>query len=164
MCSNLTSRVAEIKQLATFCGNSEKTCFVMKMKGFLDECEDELKVVREEHIVMELVKRTTEYYQTGASKESGANPLQLFVIVKDFLDMVDRVRTDITRKLQRTNGIHSAGSSPPRRNPLKLINFCSQVMSSDMSRKTSSSESDDDFLTRVCYSSQNLINDEKQRN
>ena len=63
MCSNLTSRVAEIKQLATFCGNSEKTGFVMEMKGFLEECDDELKVVREEQIrVIELVKRTTEYY------------------------------------------------------------------------------------------------------
>ena len=72
-----------------------------------------------------------------------------FVIVKDFLDMVDRVRADITRKLQRTNVIHSAGSSPPpsppRRNPLKLINFRSQFMSPDMSRTISSSESDDDF-------------------
>ncbi|XVF09205.1 hypothetical protein REPUB_Repub07fG0072000 [Reevesia pubescens] len=150
MCSNLTSRVAEIKQLVIFCGNSEKTGFAVEMKGFLEECEAELKVVREEQIrVMELVKRTTEYYQAGASKERGANPLQLFVIVKDFLDMVDRVRADITRKLQRTNGIQSAGSSPPpsppRRNPLKLINFRSQFMSSDMSKTTSSSESDDGF-------------------
>ncbi|XWS51036.1 hypothetical protein CRYUN_Cryun12cG0141800 [Craigia yunnanensis] len=150
MCSNLTSRVEEIKQLVTFCGNSEKTGFVMEMKGFLEECEDELKVVREEQVrVMELVKRTTEYYQAGASKERGANPLHLFVIVKDFLAMVDRVRADITRKLQRTNVIHSAGSSsppsPPRRNPLKLINFRSQFMSPDMSRAISSSESDDGF-------------------
>ncbi|XWS37400.1 hypothetical protein CRYUN_Cryun19dG0039800 [Craigia yunnanensis] len=150
MCSNLTNRVAEIKQLVTFCGDSEKTGFVLEMKGFLEECENELKVVKEEQIrVMELVKRTTEYYQAGASKEGGANPLQLFVIVKDFLDLVDRVRSDITRKLQRTNVIHSAGSSPlpspPRRNPLKLINFRSQFMSPDMSMTTSSSESDDGF-------------------
>ncbi|KAK8513142.1 hypothetical protein V6N13_032392 [Hibiscus sabdariffa] len=149
LCSNLTSRVAESKQLLAPCGNRQGTGFVMEMKGFLEECEDELKVVREEQIrVMELVKKTTDYYQAGASKARGANPLQLFVIVKDFLDMVDRVRADITRKLQLTNGTHSAGSSPPptppRRNPLKLINFRTQFMSSEMST-TTSSESDDDF-------------------
>ncbi|KAK6249422.1 Formin [Theobroma cacao] len=149
ICSNLTGRVAESRQLVTCCSNKEQTGFVMEMKGFLEDCEEELEVVREEQIrVMELVKRTTEYYQAGASKERGANPLQLFVIVKDFLDMVDGVRADITRKLQRTNVIHSAGSSPPpsppRRTPLKLINFRSQFMS-DMSRTSSSSESDDDF-------------------
>ncbi|GMI75613.1 formin 8, FORMIN HOMOLOGUE 8 [Hibiscus trionum] len=151
LCSNLTSRVAESKQLLPLCacGNSQETGFEMEMKGFLEECEDELKVVREEQKrVMELVKKTTDYYQAGASKLRGANPLQLFVIVKDFLDMVDRVRADITRKLQLTNGTHSAGSSPPptppRRNPLKLINFRTQFMSSEMST-TTSSESDDDF-------------------
>lgn len=151
ICSNLTSCVAEIKQLVVFCGNNEKTGFVREMKGFLEDCEVELNVVREEQIrVMELVKRTTEYYQAGASGESGANPLQLFVIVKDFLDMVDRVRADITRKLQRMNVIRSStGSSPPpspsRRNPLKLINFRSQFMSPETCRTTSSSESDDGF-------------------
>ncbi|KAE8680403.1 Formin-like protein 7 [Hibiscus syriacus] len=149
LCSNLTSRVAESKQLLAQCGNSEGTGFVMELKGFLEECEDELKVVREEQTrVMELVKKTTDYYQAGASKARGASPLQLFVIVKDFLDMVDRVRADITRKLQLTNGTHSAGSSPPptppRRNPLKLINFRTQFMPSEMST-TTSSESDDGF-------------------
>ncbi|MBA0872157.1 hypothetical protein Goshw_008176 [Gossypium schwendimanii] len=98
LCSNLTSRVAESKQLLAFCGNSEETDFVMEMEGFLEKCEDELKVVQEEQVrVMELVKKTTEYYQAGSSKVRGANPLQLFVIVKDFLEMVDRVRADITR-------------------------------------------------------------------
>ncbi|OMO85780.1 Tetratricopeptide TPR-1 [Corchorus olitorius] len=146
MPSNITSRVAEIRQLVTCCDNNDKTGFAMEMRGFLDECEQELRVLKEEQIrVIQLVKRTTEYYQAGAGAE--ANPLQLFVIVKDFLDMVDRVCADITTKLRRINVIHrhSAGSSPPpsppRRNPLGLINFRSQFIS-DMSRTTSSSEDD----------------------
>nr|DAD29392.1 TPA_asm: hypothetical protein HUJ06_030860 [Nelumbo nucifera] len=50
---------------------------------------------------MELVKRTMEYYQAGSSKDKGAHPLQLFIIIKNFLAMVDQACVDITRELQR---------------------------------------------------------------
>ncbi|KAJ0104743.1 hypothetical protein Patl1_17950 [Pistacia atlantica] len=89
-------------RLVTRCATGEKGGFLREMKGFLEECEEELKVVREEQIrVMELVKRTTEYYQAGGAKDRWAHPIQLFGIVKDFLDMVDRVCTDITQNLPK---------------------------------------------------------------
>ncbi|KAA8540879.1 hypothetical protein F0562_024983 [Nyssa sinensis] len=43
MCSILMARVTEIRQLVTHCGNGERGGFVKEMKGFLEECEEELK-------------------------------------------------------------------------------------------------------------------------
>ncbi|CAL5362099.1 unnamed protein product [Camellia sinensis] len=149
MCSNLTTRIAEIWQLLMNCGNGERGGFVREMKGFLEECEEELKVVREEQTwVVELVNKTTAYYQAGASKDKGVHPLQLFVIVKDFLAMVDQVCIDITRKLQKRNVTSVVGSSPPpsppTMTPARFQNFQSYFMP-DKPGTTSSSESDGDF-------------------
>jgi len=148
-CSSLTARVTETQQLVVNFGNSEAGGFLMQMKGFLEDCEEELKVVRDEQKrIMEVVKRTTEYYQAGASKQKEANLLQLFVIVKDFLDMVDRVSVDISQKVQKKNVAARAGSSsppsPPSSNPVRFPDFRLHPMS-DMSRATSWSESDDGF-------------------
>ncbi|KAB5524909.1 hypothetical protein DKX38_022658 [Salix brachista] len=149
-CSSLTARVTETRQLVVNSGNSEAGGFVMGMKGFLEDCEEELKVVIDEQKrIMEVVKRTTEYYQAGASEQKEANLLQLFVIVKDFLDMVDRVSVDISQKVQKKNVAARTGSSspppsPPTSNPVKFPDFRLHLMS-DMSRATSWSESDGDF-------------------
>ncbi|XWS68926.1 hypothetical protein CRYUN_Cryun04dG0135200 [Craigia yunnanensis] len=97
-CSALAARVAEIKQLVLQCMADGKGGFVQEMKGFIDDAEEELKVIREgQKRVMDLVKRTTEYYQAGASKD----PFQIFVIVRDFLGMVDQVCIEIARNQQR---------------------------------------------------------------
>ncbi|KAI9174070.1 hypothetical protein LWI28_011459 [Acer negundo] len=134
MCSTLTSHVAEIRQLVTRCANGERGGFLREMKEFLEKCEEELKLVRGEQTrVMELVKRTTEYYQAGGSKEKWAHPLQLFVIVKDFLDMADRVCIDITRNSQKKN-VTSVPSSPPARTSVRFPNFRTHFMS-DMPKK-----------------------------
>ncbi|KAF3614530.1 Formin-like protein 8 [Capsicum annuum] len=136
-CPNLTTRVNDVRQLITCCGNAERDQFVRETKGFLEECEEELKVIREEQTrVMELVKRTTEYYQAGSSKNTQS--LQLFAIVKDFLDMVDKVCVDITKKVQKKNA-SSIESSPPRlptpRAPVRFHNlktyFTPEIVSSE---------------------------------
>lgn len=154
MGSTLTVRVTEIWQLMRNCGNGEnqRGGFMSEMKEFLEECEEELKVVREEQTrVMDIVKRTTQYYQAGASKDKGTHPpLQLFVIVKDFIDMVDQACADISRKIQKKNNNVTTpplGSSPPlspsTKTSVRFPNLHSHFLS-DMSM-TSSSESDDDF-------------------
>ncbi|KDO38243.1 hypothetical protein CISIN_1g036431mg, partial [Citrus sinensis] len=120
-CSSLGSRVVEIRQLVTRCASSERGGFLKEMKAFLEDCEEELKL---EH------------------------PLQLFVIVKEFLSMVDRVCADISRNLQKKNGTTSASSppplSPPIRSLVKFINLPKQFMS-DIRAATYSSESNDSF-------------------
>ena len=105
-------------------------------------------MVREKQTkVMELVKRTTTYYQAGDSKDKRADSLQLFVIVKDFLDVVNQVCLDITKKIQKTN-VKSVRSSPPPSPPTRTAmrhqNFQSYFVT-DKPGTTSSSESEDDF-------------------
>ncbi|XVE84981.1 hypothetical protein DITRI_Ditri17bG0055300 [Diplodiscus trichospermus] len=110
-CSALTARLAEIKQLVLQCMADGKGGFVQEMKGFIDDAEEELKVIREEQKgVMDHVKRTTEYFQGGASKD----PFQVFVIVRDFLGMVDQVCVEIARNQQRRRSpAASYGSQSP---------------------------------------------------
>ncbi|GMI74942.1 hypothetical protein HRI_001163500 [Hibiscus trionum] len=143
-CSSLAARVAETKQLVLQCTADGKGGFVQEMKGFIDDAEDELKTLREEQRrVMDNVRRTTEYYQAGASKD----PFRVFVIVKDFLGMVDQACIEIARNQQRrksstaNHGPQSPNSQESRtkmRFPVLPANFMS-----DKSR-SNSSESDGD--------------------
>ncbi|KAF4352557.1 hypothetical protein F8388_012253 [Cannabis sativa] len=157
VCSSLGGRVSDIRKRLSFCTNDEDKCwFAREMKGFLEECEEEIKVVREEQIrVLELVKKTTEYYyQAGASKVKGVqNPFGLFVIVKDFLDMIDQVCVETCRRIQKKNATKNStagGSLSPPLSPPSMLsrnkfqNFHSNFMS-DMSMTSSSSDSDEDF-------------------
>ncbi|XP_048427761.1 formin-like protein 4 [Pyrus x bretschneideri] len=147
MCSALTTRVAETRELLLQCENDGGR-FVRDTKGFLKAAEEELKVVREEQKrVMELVKKTTEYYQAGASRDKGAHPFQLFVIVKDFLGMVDQACVEISRNIQQKKAVaaslgSSSADSPPR-NPVRFPILPKNFMSGN-SRSTNS-ESDNDF-------------------
>ncbi|KAJ7945927.1 Formin-like protein [Quillaja saponaria] len=119
MSSTLGARAAEVRQVITCCGNGERGGFVKEIKGFLEECEEELKVGNEEQTrIIDLVKRTTEYYQAGASKDKLINPFQLFVIVKDFLDKVDQVCVQLNHKPQKNNVAGYVVSSGPSSSPI----------------------------------------------
>lgn len=143
MCSVLTARVGEIKRLLNRSNGVEPGRFAAEMKGFLEDCEEELNVVREEERrVVDVVRKTTVYYQTAVK---GGNPLQLFVIVKDFLNNVDRVCAEITKKLHK---VKVGGSSPPplsptSRSPVRFQNLQNYFRAQRLG--TSSSDSDDDF-------------------
>ncbi|XLR18710.1 hypothetical protein S83_046631 [Arachis hypogaea] len=81
----LNARVSKIREIVTKCcsENNERGGFVKEMKGFVEECEEELKVVKDEHLrIMELVKKTNEYYLGGGG---GSNPFELFLIVRDLV-------------------------------------------------------------------------------
>ncbi|PSS28667.1 Formin-like protein [Actinidia chinensis var. chinensis] len=148
-CSELAARIVQNRLVLTQCNDSDGGGFLREMKSFLGVAEEEVKVVKEEEMkAMELVKRTTDYYQSGNSKEKEKNPLQLFVIVNDFLGMVDKECIDITKNLQKRRSAETtnAGSSSPRppgtrisvKFPILPANFMSD------NSKSSSSESDDD--------------------
>ncbi|XP_022886820.1 formin-like protein 4 [Olea europaea var. sylvestris] len=145
ICSILTAKIDDIKRLITRCKDHKQGQFLVEMKGFLEDCEEELNVVRDEQSrVMELVRKTTIYYEAGGySKDKGPNPLQLFVTVKSFLDMVDQVCVDISKKLQKKKQT-SAGSSPPlSRSPVRFPSL--QPYFRTKNTGTFSSDSDDDF-------------------
>lgn len=100
--SALSARILEIRELVSQCGNDKGGNFVREMNRFLENAEEELRLVREEQTrVMQIVKKTTDYYQGGASKDIVENPLYLFVIVKDFLGMVDQACIEIARNMQK---------------------------------------------------------------
>lgn len=101
--SALSTRLVEIQQLASRCGNGEGGgYFVKEMDQFLGNAEEELKLVRDkEASVLQLLSKTSQYYQGGASKETAENNLQLFGIVKDFLGMVDQACIEIARDMQK---------------------------------------------------------------
>lgn len=146
LCSILTARVDEIKQMmmSVELGGG----FLREMRGFLEDCEVELNVVREEEKrVMELVRKTTVYYQAAGKVGSDQNPLQLFVIVKDFLNNVDQVCSEITKELDKkvkvgrgNGGLSSPPLSPSPRSPVRFQNLDKYFRGG-----TSSSDSEDDF-------------------
>ncbi|KAI3997633.1 hypothetical protein MKX01_011050 [Papaver californicum] len=155
ICTTLTKRVAETRKFMAKI-DAERSGFVKELKSFLDSSEEELKAMKtEQERIMNLVKRTTQYYQAGTKDKD--NPLHLFVIVHDFLRMVDQVCIDIARTVQKKKPADSvaaaaAGSStsspasPPKRAPVKFpylpVNFLS-----DKSKSSSSGgdSSDDGF-------------------
>ncbi|XP_044488791.1 formin-like protein 4 [Mangifera indica] len=144
-CSSLSARATENRELVSECSADGREGFVKEMKGFLEAAEIELKVVREEQTrVMQLVGKTAEYYQTEAAKKEGAHHLQLFVIIKDFLGMVDQVCVEIARNLQRRRALASGIGSPPG---LRTVRFpkLSEHFLTDKSRSNSvESDSDSD--------------------
>lgn len=150
MCSNLISHVTEIKDIITCCGNTEKGGFFNEMKEFLELCEEELKVVKEEQAkIMELVKKTNEYYLAGASKDNMPNPFHLFVIVKDFVEMVGQACIELKKKAEKKNvGVESASTTPPlspsKIMPLRFRNLDLNFLSNKL-ESTFSSQSEDDF-------------------
>lgn len=145
--SALAAQVAEIQNILIKCGGDGG--FAKEMNGFLDTAELEMRIVRESQArAMELVKKTTDYYQAGSSKDKGAKPFQLFVIVRDFLGMVDQVCIEISRNVQKKkSGPSVVGPSSPEsprvfRFPKLPANFMSD------NSKSGSSDSDSDSEVR----------------
>ncbi|WJX93695.1 hypothetical protein P8452_75189 [Trifolium repens] len=100
--SELSIKLNEIKELVSQCENGERGNFVKEMNYFIGNAEKELKLVREKQtIVLQILSKTTQYYE--CSKEKEENDLQLFGIVKDFLRMVDQVCIEIAREMQKKN-------------------------------------------------------------
>ncbi|KAI5419768.1 hypothetical protein KIW84_043796 [Lathyrus oleraceus] len=100
--SSLSMRLIEIQELVSQCESGERGNFVKEMNYFIGNAKEELKLVREkETIVLQILSKTTQYYECGGSKEKEEKNLQLFGIVKDFLGMVDQVCIEIERDLQK---------------------------------------------------------------
>lgn len=108
-CAILGNRLTSIKKLLETCGDDG---FSRGLRGFVNAAEEELKALTgEQEKVLDLVQKTTEYYHAGA-KDRNAQPLQLFVIVRDFLGMVDQACVDIKRRLQQQKKPPPSSSQP----------------------------------------------------
>ncbi|GLU03031.1 hypothetical protein SLE2022_202500 [Rubroshorea leprosula] len=144
--SSLTVRAAEIQKVLSECSADGEGRFLREMKGFLNATKEELNALKEEQKkVMDLVRRTTEYYQAGVSKDEGAHPLQLFVTVADFLGMVDRVCVEIARNQQKRRSSDSSyGPQSQNSNPrtMRFPNLPPHFFSGRYGESSSESDAD----------------------
>ncbi|EXC01669.1 Formin-like protein 11 [Morus notabilis] len=92
--SNLSEGMAKIRGLIItekLCMDEKSMKFVTAMNCFVSYGEKKLKELQgDEAKVMSHVKEITEYFHGDVSKEE-VNPLRIFVIVRDFLGMLDHV-------------------------------------------------------------------------
>ncbi|XP_010938950.1 formin-like protein 8 [Elaeis guineensis] len=93
-------KIRSVLQLERSCTQGKK--FFEAMKVFLKEAEGELERVKaEEKQALGLVKEITEYFHGDAAKEE-AHPLRIFMVVRDFLSILDNVCKDVGRTHERT--------------------------------------------------------------
>ncbi|GJW78063.1 formin-like protein 11 [Tanacetum coccineum] len=97
--SNLSQGMSRLRTLVDkYLLMEEKSCsFVESIKSFLTTAQKRLEELEDdEHKSLDLVKEITEYFHGNMSKDE-ANPLRIFVIVRDFLAMLDLVCRELRR-------------------------------------------------------------------
>ncbi|PSS24592.1 Formin-like protein [Actinidia chinensis var. chinensis] len=91
--SNLSDGMSKLKHLVgkDLSVDEKSGNFVQSMRTFLGHTEKSINELREdEGRVLRHVREITEYFHGDVSKDE-ANPLRIFVIVRDFLGMLDHV-------------------------------------------------------------------------
>ncbi|XP_042041766.1 formin-like protein 6 [Salvia splendens] len=86
-----------VRQVQQYESNIAQDKFVDSMKVFLEEAADEISRVKaEERKALSLVKEVTQYFHGDDAKRE-AHPLRIFMIIRNFLSILDNVCKDVGR-------------------------------------------------------------------
>lgn len=125
--------------------------FYETVKGFVEHAEaDVTNLLEEEKKIMALVKSTGDYFHGSAGRDEG---LRLFVIVRDFLIMLDKVckeiqkapKKPITKNVKQDKDTASSrGSSKPETRRPPPSDFRERMFPAVVDRRVDDFSSDDD--------------------
>ncbi|KAG1347276.1 Formin-like protein [Cocos nucifera] len=142
--ASLGHKLLKTKEFLNACMKSmeEESGFHRSLKYFVEQAEADVTfLLEEEKRIRLLVKSTVDYFHGSAGKDEG---LRLFVIVRDFLGMVDKACKEVRelpKKVTKTPIKETATSSPvrdPRPDPRQLL------FPAIKDRRVDSSSSDDE--------------------
>ncbi|KAK2966611.1 hypothetical protein RJ640_025296 [Escallonia rubra] len=109
--------IGEVVRLNEAIGSEESSRrFSESMNKFVKTAEEEIiRVQAQESVALSLVKEITEYFHGNSAKEE-AHPFRIFMVVRDFLTVLDRVCKEVGLVNERTI-VSSAHKFPVPVNP-----------------------------------------------
>ncbi|PHT83378.1 Formin-like protein 1 [Capsicum annuum] len=98
----LEAGLVKVRSVLQYEKKSMEGNFFESMRVFLKDAEDGIvRIKAEERKALSMVKEVTEYFHGDAAKEE-AHPLRIFMIVRDFLCILDSVCKDVGMMQDRT--------------------------------------------------------------